>query len=214
RPWRRAGADQRRFGWKRPPYFDLLAEEHAAFRERAGIIDMSSFGKIEITGPGAMPLLERVAGNMIDRPAGSVVYTQLLHTDGGIAADVTITRLGEDHFRLVTGAGYVNSDLGWLRLQVRANEPVVELRESTEDFSVIGLWGPSARDILERVTADDVSEDGFAFMQAKTIRIGGAHALAQRVTYVGELGWELYVDPAWTGQVWDRLMGAGKPSGL
>src|SRR6266851_1834461 len=92
------------------PYFDVLAEEHAAFRERVGIIDMSSFGKIEVRGPGALPLLERLADNLIDRPAGSVVYTQLLEKDGGIAADVTITRLGEEHFRVVTGAGYVNSD--------------------------------------------------------------------------------------------------------
>ena len=214
RPWRRAGADQRAFGWTRPPYFDQLAEEHAAFRERAGIIDMTSFGKIDVTGPGALPLLERVAGNLIDRPAGSVVYTQLLEETGGIAADVTITRLGAEHFRVVTGAGYVNSDLGWLRLQVRDGDLAVELRESSEDFSVIGMWGPFARDILERVTRDDASEVGFPFMHAREIRIGGTTALAQRVTYVGELGWELYLDPAWAGQVWDRLMEAGRGSGI
>jgi glycine cleavage system aminomethyltransferase T/glycine/D-amino acid oxidase-like deaminating enzyme len=214
RPWRRAGADQRRFGWTRPPYFDVLADEHAAFRERAGLIDMSSFGKIEVTGPGALPLLERVAGNLIDRPIGNVVYTQLLEKDGGIAADVTITRLGDEHFRVVTGAGYVNSDLGWLRLQVRESDRPVDLRESTEEFSVVGLWGPCARDILERVTGDDVSEEGFPFMQAKEIRVDGAHALAQRVTYVGELGWELYLEPGWAGQVWDRLMDAGRDSGI
>ncbi len=213
-PWRRAGADQRRFGWTRPPYFDVLAEEHAAFRERAGIIDMTSFGKIDVSGAGALPLLERVAGNLIDRPVGSVVYTQLLETDGGIAADVTITRLGEEHFRVVTGAGYVNTDMGWLRLQVRDGDPPVELRESTEDFSVIGMWGPLARDILARVTDSDVSDEGFPFMHARTLRIGGATALAQRVTYVGELGWELYLGPAWAGQVWDRLMHAGRTSGV
>jgi len=214
RPWRRAGADQRRFGWTRPPYFDLLAEEHAAFRERAGIIDMSSFGKIEVSGPGAMRLLERVAGNLINRPVGTVVYTQLLEKDGGIAADVTITRLAEDHFRVVTGAGYVNTDLGWLRIQVRDGDPPVAIRESTDELSVIGVWGPRVRDILERVTDDDVSEEGFPFMQARTIRIGGASAFAQRVTYVGELGWELYCDPEWAGQAWDRLMIAGRASGI
>jgi glycine cleavage system aminomethyltransferase T len=213
-PWRRAGADQRRFGWTRPPYFDVMAEEHAAFRERAGIIDMTSFGKIEVSGAGALPLLERVAGNLIDRPAGSVMYTQLLEKDGGIAADVTVTRLGEEHFRVVTGAGYVNTDMGWLRLQVRDGDPPVELRESTEDFSVIGMWGPLARDILERVTDGDVSDEGFPFMQARSLRIGGTTALAQRVTYVGELGWELYLDPARAGQVWDRLMHAGRASGI
>ena len=210
RAWRRAGADQRSFGFTRPPYFDRLAEEHRAFRERVGIIDMSSFGKIEITGPGALPLLERVAGNLIDRPVGSVVYTQLLEKNGGIAADVTITRLASDHFRLVTGAGYVNSDLGWLRLQMQGGDRDVELRESSDDLSVIGMWGPHARDVLARVTDDDVSEDGFPFMEAHDIRVAGIRVLAQRVTYVGELGWELYVDPAWAGQAWDHLMAAGR----
>ena len=213
-PWRRAGADQRAFGFTRPPYFDRLAEEHRAFRERVGIIDMSSFGKIEITGPGALPLLERVAGNLIDRPVGTVVYTQLLERNGGIAADVTITRLARDHFRLVTGAGYVNSDLGWLRLQVREGDSTLELRESSDDLSVIGMWGPQAREVIERVTQDDVSDSGFPFMQARDIRLAGIQVLAQRVTYVGELGWELYVDPAWAGQVWDRLMAAGRELGI
>jgi 4-methylaminobutanoate oxidase (formaldehyde-forming) len=213
-PCRRAGADQRRFGWKRPPYFSAVAEEHAAFRERVGIIDMSSFGKIEISGPGALPLLERVAGNLLDKPAGTVVYTQLLEKDGGMAADVTITRLDSDRFRLVTGAGYVNSDLGWLRLQLRDGDPLVDMRETTEELSVIGLWGPRAREVLGAVTSDDVSESAFPFMQAKHLAISGARAFAQRVTYVGELGWELYVDPSWAGQVWDRLMAAGRSFGI
>jgi 4-methylaminobutanoate oxidase (formaldehyde-forming) len=214
RPWRRAGADQRRFGWTRPPYFDVLAEEHRAFRESAGIIDMTSFGKIDLRGRGALALLERAAGNRIDRPVGSVVYTQLLEKNGGIAADVTVTRLAEDHFRVVTGAGYVNSDLGWLRMQQRDGDAPVDLRETTDELSVIGLWGPNARDVLERVTEADVSEEGFPFMQARSLHIGGAMALAQRVTYVGELGWELYVDPGWAVQVWDRLMAAGRKYGI
>jgi len=209
RPWRRAGADQRRFGFTRPPYFGVLAEEHRAFRERVGIIDMSSFGKVEITGPGAAPLLERVAGNLMERPVGTVIYTQLLEKDGGIAADVTITRLADEHFRLVTGAGYVNSDAGWLRMQVRDDDGPVDIRESSEDLSVIGMWGPRAREALGALTPDDVSEAGFPFMSARVIRVAGFPALAQRVTYVGELGWELYVDPALAGQVWDRLMAAG-----
>jgi glycine cleavage system aminomethyltransferase T/glycine/D-amino acid oxidase-like deaminating enzyme len=213
-PWRRAGADQRRFGWTRPPYFEWLAQEHRAFREQVGIIDMSSFGKVELNGPGALPLLERVAGNLIDRPVGSVVYTQLLEKNGGMAGDVTITRLGEGHFRLVTGAGYVNSDLGWLRLQQRDSDPAVEIRESSDELSVIGMWGPNAREVLERVTHDDVSENDFQFMTARHVRVGGTLVLAQRVTYVGELGWELYVDPAWAVQVWDRLRFAGRDFGI
>jgi len=214
RPWRRAGADQRTFGWTKPPYFDLLAEEHHAFRERVGIIDMTSFGKIDVTGPAALTLLERAAGNRIDRTVGTVVYTQLLGKDGGIAADVTVTRLGEEHFRVVTGAGYVNSDLGWLRLQIRDSDDVVELRETTDELSVIGIWGPNARDLMERVTDTDVSETGFPFMTAQEIDIGGKTALAQRVTYVGELGFELYLDPGWAVQAWDRLMSAGREFGI
>ena len=213
-PWRRAGADQRRFGWARPPYFDDLAIEHAAFREHVGIIDMTSFGKIDVSGPGSLQLLERSAGNLIDRPVGSVVYTQFLEKSGGIAADVTITRLGEESFRVVTGAGYVSSDLGWLRLQVRDGDLPVALRESTEDMSVIGMWGPRSRDVMQEVSENDMSEDGFPFMQARLIRIGGASVLAQRVTYVGELGWELYVEPGWAGQVWDSLMRAGRAFGI
>jgi len=212
RAWRRAGPDQRAFGFKRPPYFDRLAEEHRAFRERAGIIDMSSFGKVEIEGPGALSLLERVAWNRIDRPVGSVIYTQLLEGGGGIAADVTITRLAPDRFRLVTGAGYVNSDMGWLRMQV--GDEAVEMRESSDELSVIGMWGPHSRMVLQRVSDDDVSDAGFAFMQARDIGIAGFPVFAQRVTYVGELGWELYVDPSLAGQVWDRLMDAGRYFGI
>jgi 4-methylaminobutanoate oxidase (formaldehyde-forming) len=212
RVWRRAGPDQRAFGFTRPPYFERLAEEHRAFRERAGIIDMSSFGKVEIKGSGALSLLERVAGSRIDRPVGSVIYTQLLEKGGGIAADVTITRLALDHFRLVTGAGYVNSDMGWLRTQVH-HEPVV-MRESSDELSVIGMWGPHARMVLQRLSDDDVSDAGFPFMQARDIRIAGFPAFAQRVTYVGELGWEFYVDPSLAGQVWDRLMEAGREFGI
>src|SRR6266571_4038407 len=160
-------------GWKRPPWFALQAEEHRAVRERVGIIDMTSFGKIELDGPGALALLERVAGNQIDKPVGTVVYTQLLDHRGGIAGDVTITRLGPERFRLVTGAGYVNSDLGWLRLEQREADGPIEIRETTEDLCVIGMWGPQARIVLGALTEDDVSEDGFPFMQARNIRIDG-----------------------------------------
>lgn len=204
RPWRRAGADQRGFGFSRPPYFERLREEHRAFRERAGIIDMSSFGKAEITGRGALPLLERVAGNRIDRPVGSVIYTQLLERNGGISADVTITRLGETHFRLVTGAGYVNSDIGWL--QAQAGHGDVRIRESSDELAVIGLWGPMAPSILLDV--------GLPFMHAGEIGVDGIRVFAQRVTYVGEMGWELYVEPAVAGQIWDRLMAAGRELGI
>jgi glycine cleavage system aminomethyltransferase T/glycine/D-amino acid oxidase-like deaminating enzyme len=214
KPWRMAGADQRKFGWSKPPWFGRLAEEHAAFRERVGIIDMSSFGKIEVSGAGALSLLERVADNRIDRPAGSIVYTQFLNRRGRIVADVTVTRLAPSRFRVVTGAGYVDGDLGWLRSNIREEDGPVDVRDATEELCVIGLWGPRARDALEAVTPDNVSNAAFPFMAARRIGIGGGSVLAQRITYVGELGWELYVDPAWAVQVWDRLMAAGRPHGI
>jgi 4-methylaminobutanoate oxidase (formaldehyde-forming) len=127
RPWRRAGEDQRAFGFSRPPYLDLLAAEHAAFRERVGIIDLSSFGKIDVCGPGALGLLERVCDNRIDRPVGRVIYTQFLNDRGGIVADLTVTRLGPDAFRIVTGAAAVDSDRGWLELHRDPADPPVQI---------------------------------------------------------------------------------------
>ncbi len=202
--WRRAGEDQRAFGWTVPPYLDRLAEEHRAVRERVGIFDFTSFGKLEVSGPGALALLERVCDARIDRPVGRVVYTQFLDGEGGIVADLTVTRLAEDRFRLVTGAGAVDSDRGWLELHAGGG---VEIRDVSDDLAVIGIWGPRAPDVVGAVTEDDVS---LPFSHAREIAIGGARALAARITFVGELGFELYVAPGWAVQVWDRLMAAGR----
>ena len=169
-PPRRAGADQRVFGFARPPWFDRLRLEHEAFRERVGIIDMTSFGKIDVAGPGALPLLERVCDNLVDRPSGRVVYTQFLDDRGGILADVTVTRLGEERFMVVTGAGAVAADLGWLQLNVREDDGPVELREASEELCVIGLWGPHARDVLAEITPDDLSSVAFPFRTSRRIR--------------------------------------------
>lgn len=211
RPSRRAGADQRAFGWGRPPWLGRLAREHAAFRERAGLIDLTSFGKIEVSGPGALPLLERVCDNRIDRPVGSVVYTQFLNEHGGIVADVTVTRLAGDRFRVITGAGTVDADLGWLRMHAVDGDGPVELREASEEHAVIGLWGPSSRDVLATTTDDEVTNEAFPYLTAREIEVGAASVFAQRVSYVGEPGWELYVEPEWAVQVWDRLWDAGRP---
>ena len=214
RPWRRAGEDQRKFGWTTPPYLDLLAAEHAAFRERVGIIDLTSFGKISVSGPGALALLERVCDNRIDRPVGRVIYTQFLNDAAGIVADLTVTRLAEDQFRLITGAGAIDSDLGWLRLHRAEADGPVEIRDVTEEHSVIGIWGPRARDLLAAVSDDDVSDRALPFSTAREITIAGTPVLAQRITFVGELGFELYVDPEWAVQLWDRLFDAGRPLGI
>ena len=209
RPWRRAGEEQRGFGWAEPPYTTVLAAESEALRERVGLIDMTSFGKIAVEGPGAAALLERVCDAHVDRSPGSVVYTQFLNDRGGIVADVTVTRLDAQRFRVVTGAAAIDSDLGWLRLHIAEGDEVVELRDDTDARCVIGMWGPHARDVLQAVSEDDVSAAAFPFGRGRTISLGGAGVWAQRITYVGELGYELYMEPAWGGQVWDRLSAAG-----
>jgi len=116
--------------------------------------------------------------------------------------------------RLITGAGFIDNDKGWLHANVRSGDGPVEIRDVTDELTTLGLWGPRARDVLQAVTADDISKEALPYMRAKEIAIRGARVLAQRLTYVGELGWELYVDPAWAVQVWDALMAAGKPYGI
>ena len=213
--WRRAGEEQREYGgWVKPPFFDTLAEESQAFRERIGMLDMTSFGKIEFKGPGALPLLNRLAISEMDKPVGSCIYTQFCTEEGGILADITITRLGEDHFRLVTGSGFIDNDMGRVKGQVLPGDPEVEIRDVTDEYAVIGFWGPKARLALEKITDTDVSNEGLPYMTAKPINVNGVEALAQRVSYVGELGWELYVKMDKAVIVWDALYEAGQEFGL
>ena len=207
-PARREGEDQREFGFTRPPWHDRVAVEHAAVREGLGIVDMSSFGKLRVSGGGALALLERVCGNRIDRPEGAVVYTQLLDDRGGVVGDVTVTRLGEAEFVVVSGAGAVDSDRGWLELNADGD---VAIEDVTDDVAVVGIWGPRARETLAAASVDDVSRETFPFRTSKPISIAGAPVRAQRITYVGELGFELYVERRSAVQVWDALVAAGNP---
>ncbi|HSO29850.1 MAG TPA: aminomethyltransferase family protein, partial [Candidatus Sulfomarinibacteraceae bacterium] len=223
RPWRRAGRGPRGRGWSRPDWFERVGEEHRAVRERAGIIDLSSFGKIDVTGPGALAVLQRVCANDVDRPVGAAVYGQFLDERGGILADVTVTRLATDRFRVLTGAGYLASDLGWIRANVRQDDGTVTLTDASDAWAVIGLWGPQARDVLAATCGDDVSDAGIPARTARPIRIGVAphHAgagavpvLATRISYAGELGWELTVAPEWAVPAWDALVVAAGDLGV
>ncbi len=215
RPWRRAGRDQAEYGWTRPPWFERVCAEARAVRERAGIIDLSSFGKIAVEGPGALGLLQRVSANDIDRPVGSVVYTQWCDERGGMVADVTVTRLADDRFRVVTGAGYVASELAWLRTHV-ADDEAVSIRDVSGDLATIGLWGPRARDVLvgAGAAADEVGNDAIPMRRSRSIRVGPAPVDAARISYAGELGWELTTPVEWAVTVWDRLRAAGAEFGL
>ncbi len=213
KPARRAGADQRVWGWDRSPFFDLVGKEHQAVRERVGLFEMSSFGKVDVQGKGALALLQKLADSDLNKPIGQVVYTQMLNARGGIESDLTITRLGEDYFRLVTGSAFISRDLGWLTMHL-PDDNSVTIADVTAQWATIGIWGPQARNTLQATTQDDVSNAAFPYMTAKQIQIAGVPTLAQRVTYVGELGWELYVPFDQATPVWDALMRAGKAYGI
>lgn len=212
--WRMAGADQRQWGWARPPFFERVGQEHEATRERACLYDLTSFGKIDVRGPGALQLLQRLTDNDVDKPLGSAIYTQFLNSLGGVEADVTITRLGEDYFRVVTGSGFISNDLGWIRMNIFPDDPPVEVRDVTMDWACLALWGPKARNVLGKVTDSDVSNQALPYLQAAWINVNGTQVLAQRVSYVGELGWELYVAPERAMMLWDLLYAAGQTEGL
>jgi glycine cleavage system aminomethyltransferase T/glycine/D-amino acid oxidase-like deaminating enzyme len=213
-PWRRAGRDQAAWGWSRPPWFERVVAEGRAVRERAGIIDLSSFGKIAVEGRGALGLLQRVAANDVDRPVGHLIYSQLLDERAGIVADVTISRLAPDRFRVVTGAGYLASDLAWIRANIDPADGSVVVRDATDELAVIGLWGPRARAILAAVAEGDVSDAAIPLRRAAGIHLGAASVLAARISYAGELGWELYMAPRSAVGVWDQLVEAGAGEGL
>jgi len=200
-------------GWAGENWSTAIPAEHLATRERAGLFDESSFAKIEVSGPDACPFLQRVCANDVDRPVGTVVYTQMLNRRGGIECDVTITRLSEEHFRIVTGTAFGNHDLAWIRRQLRSIEDV-RVRDVTPELACLGLWGPAAREILAPLTQADLSNEAFPYMTAQQVVVGHAPCLAARVTYVGELGWELYPSSEFAQVLWDTLVEAGRPHGL
>ncbi|MFN8620541.1 MAG: FAD-dependent oxidoreductase [Chloroflexota bacterium] len=200
-------------GWAGRHWSPAIAAEALATRQAAALFDESSFAKLEIAGPGALAFLQRVAGNDLDRPVGSVVYTQLLDARGGIQADVTITRTAPDAFFLVTGTAYGNHDAAWLRNHL-PDDGSVAIRDVTGARACLGLWGPRARDILAPLTKTSLSDADFPFLTARELSIGSVPVLALRVTYVGELGWELYAPAEYGRALWDTLWEAGVPHGM
>ena len=200
-------------GWIRHNWSSAIPAEHAATRTSAGIFDFSSFSKFEVQGPGALGALQWLTDNDLDKPAGAVTYTQMLNHRGGVECDLTVTRLAPNHFFIVTGSAFGVHDLAWIRHHLPTDGSAVA-RDVTTDLACIGLWGPRAREILQDVTDDNVSNDAFAYMSGREIRIAGVLVRALRVTYVGELGWELYVPVASGLAVWDVIWEAGAPRGL
>ncbi|MCJ7993728.1 FAD-dependent oxidoreductase [Rhizobium cremeum] len=197
----------------RQNWFDAVGAEHAHVREAVGIFDQSSFAKYEVTGPDALKVLDHICANDVTKPVGRLTYTQLLNTRGGIEADMTVARFGEDRFYIVTGTGFRTHDFGWIADHVPAGARV-EMVDVTEDWGTLSLMGPRARDVLAAVTKADVSNAAFPFGHAREIAIAGSTVRALRITYVGELGWELHVPIGAIGEVFDALMAAGQPFGV
>lgn len=200
-------------GWAGRLWSPAIGAEHRACRETAALFDETSFSKLEVRGPGAASFLERLCANRVARVVGAVTYTQLLNPRGGVECDLTVTRLGEERFRIVTGTAFGNHDRAWIQSQLGDDEDVV-VEDVTSLMACFALWGPRSRDILQSVTDTDCAPSAFPFMSARGLNVGAAPCLAQRVTFVGELGWELYCPSEFALSLWDTLMKVGAPHGL
>ena len=204
----------RRTGWAARGWSAEVGAEHLATREGVALFDITPFAKFDVTGPDALDYLERVFANRIDRPVGSVVYTAALTERGGIRLDLTVTRKGAGRFRVVTGGGSGHHDEAFLRSQIREGERV-RITVRTGSLFALGLWGPGARDVLQAVTDVDVSNEAFPYLTARYLNLREVTPVwAQRISYAGELGWELYGQIAMGQRAWDVLWEAGREHGL
>ena len=202
-----AGVEARdHYSMGRQNWFGPVGEEHAHVRAHAGVFDQSSFAKYELSGPKAAEALEAICANRVAREVGRLTYTQLLNSRGGIEADLTVARLAEDRFYIVTGTGFRTHDYGWIADHLPKTG--VSFEDVTEGWGTLSLMGPRARDILAAVTSEDVSNTALPFGSARILTISGVKVRALRVTYVGELGWELHCPINQLGEVYDALMAA------
>lgn len=201
------------YSFGRQNWFDAVGREHKAVREAAVLFDQSSFAKFALKGPDAAAALSWIAANDVDKPVGSLVYTQMLNDKGGIECDLTVTRIADDEFYIVTGTGFATHDFDWIKRNIPEGLNC-QLFDITSSMSVLSLMGPEARNILEKVTSSDVANEGFKFGTIRTIGIAGCPVKALRVTYVGELGWELHLPVEYATTVYNTLMQAGGEHGL
>jgi glycine cleavage system aminomethyltransferase T len=195
-------------GWAGQLWSPAIGAEHVACRTTAALFDETSFAKIEIAGKDAPDFLERLCDNKVARDVGAITYTQMLNQRGGIECDFTVTRLAEDRFRIVTGTAFGRHDLAWIRLHAPDG---VQVEDVTSRYACLGLWGPAARAILQPLTTEELA---FPYMRARELAVGSVPCLALRVTYVGELGWELYCPVEYGLRLWDTISAAGRDHGL
>ena len=204
-------------GWAGRLWSPAIAAEHVATREAAALFDETSFAKIEISGEGAAVFLERLCDNKVARDVGAITYTSMLNARGGIECDFTVTRLADDRFRIVTGTAFGQHDLSWIRQHAAewsGGDGSVAVEDVTSSYACLGIWGPRAREILQPLTTADLSSEAFPYMRARELDVGPAPCLALRVTYVGELGWELYCPMEFGLRLWDVIWEAGREHGL
>jgi glycine cleavage system aminomethyltransferase T/glycine/D-amino acid oxidase-like deaminating enzyme len=198
--------------WDARWWSPIINAEHLRMREAAGVIDLSAFCIFDIEGPGALESVQRTCVAQCDVAIGKVVYTPVLDANGGFRSDLTVMRLGEDRFRVVTGGAHGMADRKWFEDQM-VDDGSTTLTDRTDAISTIGLWGPGARDILSSLTSDDVTNEGFGFLSCRDIQVKGTPVLASRISYVGELGWELYVAMEDAADLWETLLEAGAAHG-
>lgn len=201
------------YSFERQNWFAAVGREHKAAREAAVLFDQTSFAKFTLKGPDAVAAMSWICANDVDKPVGSLIYTQMLNDKAGIECDLTVGRVAHDEFYIVTGTGFATHDFNWINRNIPKGMNC-QLFDITSSNAVLSLMGPKARDILAQVTRDDVSNDGFKFGTICTIGIAGCPVQALRVTYVGELGWELHLPVEYAQSVYAALMKAGEPLGL
>ena len=206
-----AGAS--RDGWEAREWSPTIAAEHVATRERVAMFDLTPFATFEVTGPGSLAALQRLTTNEMNKPVGTITYTSMLTSRGGIKCDLTVTRLGANRFMVVTGGAMGLHDLGWIQAHL-PDDGSATVVDISAGQCCVGLWGPKARDLLSRVCEDDVTDAGFPYMTAKHLAIGEVPSLALRISYVGELGWEIYAPVEQGLRLWDILWEAGQPLGV
>ena len=202
-----------REGWAARHWSRIQGAEHLATRDRAGLYNLSAFTKLEVSGPGALSFLESICANRIDRPVGRIIYTSLCNSRGGIMADLTVSRLEEDRFWILTGGGVGPRDFAWIR-QHAPIQGAVTIRTMGGQYTTLGLWGPRARDILQPLVEEDISNEAFPFYTVRALNIECVPTIALRISYVGELGWELYTPGEYGLRLWDLLWEAGRNHGL
>jgi glycine cleavage system aminomethyltransferase T/glycine/D-amino acid oxidase-like deaminating enzyme len=205
------GLDGRPAEWDARWWSPIINAEHLAMRDRAAIFDLSAFCIFDVAGPGALATVQRVAMRQMDVPIGRGVYTPLLTPGGGFRSDLTIMRLADDRFRFVTGGLHGMADLKWVRDNAEPDATVTDL---TSAWTTLGLWGPRSRDILASLTSADISHEGFPFARCRDIEVGPVRVLASRISYVGDLGWELHVPIEQGARLWDAVWEAGEPHGI